>query len=67
MKSLKWLDETCNNCGQQINSWDKRISKVLAYRYPCCEACIAREYDMDIDVLRERMEHYLGIRPCLGL
>ena len=61
MKSLKWLDEACNNCGQQINSWDKRISKVLAYRYPCCEACIAREYDMDIDVLRERMEHYLGI------
>lgn len=52
MKSLKWLDEACNNCGQQINSWDKRISKVLAYRYPCCEACIAREYDMDIDVLR---------------
>ena len=67
MKSLKWLDEAGNNCGQHINSWDKRISKVLAYRYPCCEACIAREYDMDIDVLRERMEHYLGIRPCLGL
>ena len=67
MKSLKWLDEACNNCGQQINSWDKRISKVLAYRSPRCEACIAREYDMDIDVLRERMEHYLGIRPCLGL
>ena len=67
MKSLKWLDAASNNCGQQINSWDKRISKVLAYRYPCCEACIAREYDMDIDVLRERMEHYLGIRPCLGL
>ncbi len=55
MKSLKWLDEACNNCGQQINSWDKRISKVLAYRYPClrgmyCQGiryghrCIARAH-----------------------
>ena len=67
MKKVEWLDETCNNCNQQINIWDKRISKILAYRYPCCEACIAREYDMDIEALRNRMEHYLGIRPCLGL
>lgn len=67
MKKVEWLDETCNNCDQQINSWDKRISKILAYKYPCCEACIAREYDMDIEALRNRMEHYLGIRPCLGL
>ena len=67
MKKLKWLDETCNSCNKQINSWDKRISKVLSYKYPCCEACIAKEYDMDIDALRNRIEHYLGIRPCLGL
>ena len=40
----KWLDEYCNSCGRQINTWDKRISKVLAYKYPCCEDCIAKEY-----------------------
>ena len=67
MKKLEWLDETCNNCDTRINSWDKRISKVLAYKYPCCESCIAKEYDMDIEALRDRMERYLGIRPCLGI
>lgn len=51
MKKLEWLDETCNNCDTRINSWDKRISKVLAYKYPCCESCIAKEYDMDIEAL----------------
>lgn len=67
MEKIKWLNENCNSCGKQINSWDKRISKALVYRYPCCEACIAKEYDMDIDALRNRMEHYFGIRPCLGI
>ena len=67
MEKVKWLNENCNSCGKQINSWDKRISKTLVYRYPCCEACIAKEYDMDIDALRNQMEHYFGIRPCLGI
>lgn len=48
MSKVKWLEETCNNCGSQINSWDKRISKTLAYRYPNCEKCIAEEYDMKV-------------------
>ncbi len=26
MAKLKWLDEYCNKCGNQINSWDARLS-----------------------------------------
>lgn len=67
MAQIKWLDETCNCCGKQINSWDKRISKALAYKYPCCEKCIAKEYDVAVEALRSRMEDYFGIRPCMGI
>ena len=35
MAKLKWLDKCCNKCGDQLNSWDARLSKALAYRYPC--------------------------------
>lgn len=65
MNKVRWLEETCNNCGCQINSWDKRISKTLAYRYPNCERCIAEEYDMNVEDLRERMERFFGMRPCM--
>lgn len=66
-RKAEWLDEECGRCGRQLNSWDKRISNVLKYKYSCCEECIAKEYDMAVDALRNRMEHYLGMRPCLGL
>ena len=45
MAKVRYLNESCNICGKRINSWDKRISKTLTYRYPCCESCIAAEYD----------------------
>lgn len=64
---VKWLDENCNACGKQINSWDKRLSRTLAYKYPVCECCIAKEYDMDVEALRSRMENFFGMRPCQGL
>ncbi len=67
MAKLKWLDKCCNRCGDQLNSWDARLSKALAYKYPCCESCIAAEYDMTAAELRGRMEDYFGIRPCLGI
>jgi hypothetical protein len=67
MSKVKWLDENCNSCGSQLNSWDARLSKALAYRYPICEKCIAKEYDMEVDVLRNRMEDYFGMRPCQGI
>ena len=64
---LRWLDEDCNICGQRLNSWDERLAKTLAYKNKVCEKCIAKEYDMDIDVLRERMEDFFGMRPCQGI
>ena len=67
MDKVKWLNENCNSCGKQLNSWDARISKSLAYRLPCCESCIAKEYDKTADELREYFESYFGMRPCMGL
>ncbi|MCM1215574.1 MAG: hypothetical protein NC331_08290 [Lachnospiraceae bacterium] len=67
MEKLRWLDKSCNRCGSRLNSWDARLSKTLAYKYPCCESCIAGEYGMAAEALRERMEGYFGIRPCLGI
>ena len=64
---LKWLDQQCNVCNARLNSWDARLSKTLAYKYPVCEKCIAKEYDMDVDALRTRMEDFFDIRPCQGI
>ena len=41
MPKIKWLDEYCNSCSEQLNTWDKRLSNTLAYKYPVCEKCIA--------------------------
>jgi len=67
MTKVRWLDKECNICGRQLNSWDARLSKTLAYKIPVCEACIAAEYDIDADALRRRMENYFDIRPCQGI
>lgn len=64
---VKWLDLNCNQCGQQLNSWDTRLSKTLAYKIPVCEKCIAKEYDMEVEALRKRMEDFFDMRPCQGL
>lgn len=67
MAKVKLLDEECNICSEQLNSWDARLSKTLAYKIPVCEKCIAKEYDMDVDALRTRMEDFYGMRPCQGI
>ena len=67
MDRVKWLDEECNICNARLNSWDVRVSKTLAYKNPVCEKCIAVEYDLDVDMLRNQMEGYFGIRPCVGI
>ena len=67
LQKVRWLDQDCNKCGKQLNSWEDRLSKTLAYKYPCCESCIAGEYDMSAERLRDRMENYFGMRPCQGL
>lgn len=67
MASKHGTNEICNICGQKLNSWDCRLSKTLAYKEPICESCIAEEYDMTKEALRERMEEYFDIRPCIGI
>ncbi len=58
MKRVKWLDKECNSCGARLNSWDARISKTLAYKYPCCEKCIAKEYDKTPGELRSKWKTF---------
>ena len=67
MAKLKMLDKKCNSCGKQLNSWDARISKALAYMYPCCESCIAKEYDKSDEELRSHLESFFKVRPCVGI
>lgn len=67
MPALRWLDKECNSCGKQLNSWDSRLSKSLTYKFPVCEHCIAKEYDMDVAALRSCFENVFGLVPCTGL
>lgn len=64
---VRWLDVKCNQCGNQLNSWDARLSKTLTYKFPVCEKCIAKEYDRDVEWLRSYFERVFGMRPCLGI
>lgn len=57
----------CHNCGKELNSWEKRCSKALAYQNAVCEKCISDEYGKTIDELRATMEHFFGMRPCQGI
>lgn len=63
----KLIDKNCNVCDKQLNTWDAKVSKILAYKIPVCEKCIAKEYDMDTDELRARIENFFGERPCMGI
>lgn len=67
MKGTKHTGQYCNICNNELNSWDLRCSKALAYRYPVCESHIAKEYDKTIEEFRGIMEEYFGERPCLGI
>ena len=56
----------CNICDKRLTSWDLRCSKVLGYKHPICERCIAKEYGMNTTQLRDRLEDFFGMRPCQG-
>ena len=66
-EKVKWLDQNCNICGKQLNSWDAKCSKTLAYQNSTCEHCIAKEYDIEVESLRSRLEDFFGMRPCQGV
>jgi len=67
MKAEKHTGTYCHSCGEELTSWDKRCSKALAYKNPCCEKCIAKEYDKTVDELRDTLEGHFGMKPCMGL
>lgn len=67
-EKLSWYDIPCNVCGkEQTNSWDKRCSRALGYKYIVCEDCIAKEYDLSVDEFRDAMFEHFGLVPCPGI
>lgn len=64
----KQVDEQCNACDQQLNTWDIKIAKAVGYTqsFPC-ERCMAKEYDMTVEELRDYFEDHFGMRPCKGI
>lgn len=67
MKGARHTGTYCHACGEELTSWDKRCSKALAYKNPTCERCIADEYDKTVAELRETLEDFFGMRPCMGI
>lgn len=61
------VTEKCRLCSKKLNSWDKRLSRTFAYKFPLCEDCIADEYGMEREYFRTRMEEIYDMRPCVGL
>lgn len=66
-RKLRWLGKPCHACGEEVNSWDARISRVLAYKNTTCEKCIAKEYGKDVEEVRGIMEDFFQMRPCQGI
>ena len=54
-------------CGGRVNSWDKRCSRALGYKAIVCEACISKEYGIDVEELRGTMKNHFGLIPCPGI
>lgn len=67
-RRLYWYDIPCPVCeAEQTNSWEKRISRALGYKTIVCEECIAREYGLTVEELRDTMENHFGLVPCPGI
>ena len=65
---LHWHpDISCPACGEEVNSWDKRCSRALGYKAIFCEACISKEYGINIEELRDTMKEHFGLIPCPGI
>lgn len=67
-EKLRWYSLPCPVCSrEQTNSWEKRISRALGYKSIVCEDCIAKEYSLTVDELRDTMQEHFGLVPCPGL
>lgn len=65
---LRWYEElACPVCGGPVNSWDKRISRALGYKSIVCEGCIAKEYGVTAEELRDTIKNHFGLVPCPGI
>ena len=65
---LSWYpDISCPVCNGKVNSWDKRCSRALGYKQIVCEDCIAHEYEIDVEELRDTMKNHFGLIPCPGI
>ena len=65
---LRWCPEiSCPVCDSDVNSWDKRCSRALAYKSIVCEECIAKECGLDVEELRDTMKNHFGLIPCPGI
>ena len=65
---LHWYEEICCPVfGERVNIWDKRISRALGYKAIVCEGCIAKEYGVTVEELRDTMENHFGLVPCPGI
>ena len=65
---LSWYpDISCPVCNGKVNSWDKRCSRALGYQQIVCECCIAKEYEIDVEELRDTMKEHFGLIPCPGI
>ena len=58
---------SCPACGGEVNSWDKRCSWALGYQQIVCEDCIAAEYQIEVEELRDTMKEHFGLIPCPGI
>lgn len=67
-RRIHWLaDLECPICDGDVNSWDKRCSRALGYKRIVCESCIADEYDVSVQELRNAMQEHFGLIPCPGI
>lgn len=64
---VKWLDRNCIECNDRLNSWDAKLSKTLQYQNEKCEKCIAKEYGITKEELRQTMQELFGLLPCQGI
>ena len=65
---LRWYPGiSCPVCDGRVNSWDKRCGRALGYKAIVCESCIAKEYGLTAEELRDTLKNHFGLIPCPSL
>ena len=66
MEKVRMLNRYCHICGSHMTSWDGKLTQAF-HAKDTCEQCFLQIYDMEKDAFRDRMENYMGLRPCIGI